>query len=67
MTSNPSLNVAPRTRFWQLVVSIEPSPAFLFALEEFEDHRERRPVRQTVVRSDRAIAHSGGNGWRRLM
>ena len=40
-------------------MSVEPSPAFLRALEQFEDHRERGPVRQTALRSDRAVAHGG--------
>jgi len=33
--------------------------SFLRALEQFEDHRERGPVRQTALRSDRVMAHSG--------
>src|SRR6266576_2017287 len=34
-------------KFWQLVVAIETTPAFLRALEQFDDHRERGTVRQT--------------------
>src|SRR5665647_202140 len=43
----------------ELVVSVEPSPAFLCALEQFEDHCERGPVGQAALRSDRAVAHGG--------
>jgi hypothetical protein len=37
---------------------IQTRLAFLRALEQFEDHRERGPVRirQTVLQSDRAVA-----------
>jgi hypothetical protein len=28
-------------------------------LKQFEDHREGGPVRQTALRSDGAVAHSG--------
>ena len=48
MTSIPSLNVTPKDEFWQLVVAIETAPAFLCALDQFEDHGERGPVRQTT-------------------
>jgi hypothetical protein len=40
-------------------VSVEPSPAFLCALEQLEDHGERGPVGQTALRSDGAVAHGG--------
>jgi hypothetical protein len=53
MTSIPS----SENEFWQLVVAIETTPAFLRALEQFEDHRERRPVGQAPLRSDGAVAH----------
>src|SRR6202171_3222461 len=33
-----------------------PPAAFLCALDQFEDHRERGPVRQTALRSDGAVA-----------
>jgi len=45
MTSIPSLNVT----LWQLVVVIETTPVFLRAFEQFEDHRERGPVRQAFI------------------
>jgi hypothetical protein len=41
------------------VVSVEPSPAFLCSLEQFEDHCERGPVRQAALRSDGAVTHGG--------
>src|ERR1700731_565252 len=59
MTLIPSLNVTPRTSFGNWVVAIETTPAFLCALDQFEDHRERGPVRQTALRSDGAVAHGG--------
>src|ERR1700682_5433965 len=48
-----------QNEFWQLVVTVETAPAFLCALDQFEDHRERGPVRQTALRSDGAVAHGG--------
>ena len=33
-------------KFWQLVVAIETTPAFLRGLTQLEDHRERRAVGQ---------------------
>lgn len=45
--------------FWQLVVAVETTPAFLRGLKQLEDHRERRPVGQAALRSDRAVAHGG--------
>jgi hypothetical protein len=33
--------------------TVETTPAFLGALDQFQDHRERRPVRQIAVRSVR--------------
>lgn len=44
-------------QFWQLVVTLEPLPAFLRRLGELEDHGERGLVRQTSLRSDRAMAY----------
>ncbi len=41
------------------LVSVEPSPAFLCTLEQFEAHCERGPVEQTALRSDYAVAHGG--------
>jgi hypothetical protein len=31
-------------QLWQLVVAIEPTPAFLGALDPLEHHRKRGPV-----------------------
>src|ERR1700730_12624828 len=59
MTLIASLNVTPRTSFGNWVVAIETTPSFLCALDQFEDHRERGPVRQTALRSDCAVAHGG--------
>src|ERR1700688_3152480 len=56
---DPVVECHTKNEFWQLVVAIETTPAFVRALEQFEDHRERGPVRQTALRSDRAVAHSG--------
>jgi hypothetical protein len=53
---DPVVKCHTENEFWQLG-SVEPSPAFLCALEQFEDHCERGPVGQTAVRSDRAVAH----------
>src|ERR1700686_756482 len=54
---DPVVECHTENEFWQLVVSVEPSPAFLCALEQFEDHCERGPVGQAALRSDRAVAH----------
>ena len=43
----------------QLVVAIEPAPAFLSRLDELEHHRERRLIRQAALRADRAVTHGG--------
>jgi hypothetical protein len=58
---DPVVECLTENEFWQLVVAIETTPAFLRGLEQFEDHRERRPVGQAPLRSDRAVAH-GGDG-----
>ena len=36
--------------FRQLVMSVEAAPAFLGGLNELEDHRERRGVREAALR-----------------
>src|SRR6476620_11265381 len=54
---DPVVECHTENEFWPLVVAIETTPAFLRALEQFEDHRERRPVGQAPLRSDRAVAH----------
>jgi hypothetical protein len=56
---DPVVECHTKNEFWQLVMAIETTPAFLRALKQFEDHRERGPVRQTALRSDGAVAHSG--------
>src|SRR5216683_6852139 len=56
---DPVVECHTENEFWQLVVAVETAPAFLRSLEQFEDHRERGPVRQTALRSDRTVAHSG--------
>ena len=43
----------------QLVVAIEPPPAFLRRIDELEHHGERRLVRQAALRADRAVPHGG--------
>src|ERR1700704_7217173 len=56
---DPVVECHTENEFWQLVVAIETTPAFLRGLEQLEDHRERRPVGQASLRSDRAVAHGG--------
>jgi hypothetical protein len=43
----------------QLVVAIEPAPAFLRCIDELEHHGERCLVREAALRADRAVAHGG--------
>ena len=43
----------------QLVVAIEPTPAFLRRIDQLEHHRERRLVREASLRADRAVPHGG--------
>ena len=40
-------------------MTVETAPAFVRALDQFEDHRERGLVRQAALRSDGAVAHGG--------
>src|SRR2546423_11232721 len=54
---DPVVECHTENEFWQLVVAIETTPAFLRGLEQLEDHRERRPVGQASLRSDRAVPH----------
>jgi hypothetical protein len=56
---DPVVECHTENEFWQLVVAIETTAAFLRGLEQFECHRERGPVRQATLRSDRAMAHGG--------
>src|SRR5206468_4905118 len=56
---DPIVECHTKNEFWQLVVAIETAPAFLCALDQFEDHGERGLVRQTILRSDGAVAHGG--------
>src|SRR5208282_330399 len=41
---------------WQLVMAVEPAPAFLSALDQLEDHGERGLVREAALRADRPMA-----------
>ena len=43
----------------QLVVAIEPAPAFLRRIDQLEHHGERRLVREAALRADRAVPHGG--------
>jgi hypothetical protein len=43
-------------KFWQLVVTIEATPAFFSGLGEFEDHSERSLVREASLRAHCAVA-----------
>src|SRR6478609_977020 len=56
---DPVVECHTKNEFWQLVVAIETTPAFVRGLKQFEDHRERRPVGQATLRSDGAVAHGG--------
>jgi hypothetical protein len=56
---DPIVECHTENEFWQLVVAIEPTPAFLRGLKQFEDHRECRLVGQAALRSDGAVAHGG--------
>lgn len=38
---DPVVECHTKNKFWQLVVAMETAPAFLRALDQFEDHRER--------------------------
>jgi hypothetical protein len=49
--------------FWQLVVTVETATPFLCALDQFEDHRERGPVRQTALRPDGAVPQCGEGAY----
>jgi Arm DNA-binding domain len=42
---DPVFECHTENEFWQLVMTVETAPAFLRALDEFEDHRERGPIR----------------------
>ena len=55
---DPVVEFHTANEFWQMIVSVEPSPTFLCALEQLEDHGERGPV-GTALRSDGAVAHGG--------
>jgi hypothetical protein len=54
---DPVVECHTENEFWQLVVAIDTTSAFLRGLKQFEDHRERRPVGQATFRSDRAVTH----------
>src|SRR4051794_12840233 len=42
---------------WQLVGTIEPTPAFLGPLDQLEHHRKRSLVREAAFRTDRPVPH----------
>src|SRR6202163_1963430 len=42
---DPVFECHTENKFWQLVMTVETAPAFLRALDQFEDHRERGPIR----------------------
>src|SRR5467141_1120028 len=56
---DPVVECHTKNEFWQLVGAVETAPAFLRGFQQFEDHRERGPVGQAALRSDRAVAHGG--------
>src|SRR5438552_13778251 len=56
---NPIVECHTKNEFWQLVGAVEAAPASLRGFQHFEDHRERGPVGQAALRSDRAVAHGG--------
>jgi hypothetical protein len=41
----------------QLVVAIEPAPAFLRRIDQLEHHRERRLIQEAALRADGAVPH----------
>ena len=43
----------------QLVVAIEPAPAFLRRIDQLEHHGECGPIREAALRADRAVPHGG--------
>ena len=49
----------------QLVWSIEPAPAFLSGLNQLEDERQRRLVRQAALGANGATAHGGKGAFNR--
>src|SRR3979409_2282192 len=56
---DPVVECHTENEFWQLVMTVETAPAFLCALDQLEDHRERGRVGQAALRSDRAVTHGG--------
>ncbi len=51
----PILELRTEHELGQLVMAVEPSPAFLRGVDEFEHHRQRRRVREAALRADRAV------------
>ena len=49
----------PLNELGQLIVAIEPAPAFLRRIDELEHHGERRLIREAALRADCAVAHGG--------
>jgi hypothetical protein len=54
---DPVVECHTENEFWQRVMAIDTASALLRSLEQFEDHRERRPVGQAPLRSDVAATH----------
>ena len=50
----------------QLVVAIEPAPAFLGGLDQLEHHRERRLIREASFRAGCAVPHGGKGAFERV-
>src|SRR3954453_15190071 len=50
----------------QLIVAIEPTPAFLRSIDQLEHHRQRRLVREAALRADRAVSHGGKGAFDRV-
>ncbi|MGY3294339.1 hypothetical protein ACVWWP_007406 [Bradyrhizobium sp. LM3.6] len=58
---DPVVECHTENEFWQLVVAIETTPAFMRGLKQFEDHRECRLLGEAALRSE----WCGGARWRR--
>ena len=50
----------------QLVWPVEPAPAFLSGLDQLEDKRQRRLIRQAALGANRAMAHGGKGAFNRV-
>ena len=63
---DPVVECHTEDEFWQLVVTIETTPAFLRGFKQLEDHRERRPIGPATLRSDGAVAHGSEGAFNRI-